>query len=86
LTSLFFKNNPFSLVFQKILKTCYIKRLSNQVTSTKKFSPGAVRISKNIFTTHAILDIVTALYENIHNNDYSRLILLDLKNFRFRLS
>jgi len=35
---------------------------------------------KNISTTQAILDIVTtAFYDNIQNNNYSGLMLLDLK-------
>jgi len=53
------------------------------ILTKKSFSPGAVRISRNISTTYAILDIVTAFYDNIHNNEYSWIIL---KSFWFCLS
>jgi len=45
----------------------------------KIWVPEQYGFQKNISTAHAILYIVMAFYDNIYNNDYSNLILLDLK-------
>jgi len=55
-------------------------RLSNYIDK-KILVPEQYGFKKNISTTHAILDIVTDFYENVHNNDYSGLMLLDIKKF-----
>jgi len=67
-----------SLVFLKLLKNSYIKDWV--ATSTKKYFRSSTDL-KNISTTHTLLDIGMAFYDNIHNNDYSGIILLDLKKY-----
>jgi len=41
--------------------------------------PKQYGFQKNIFTSNAALDIVSTSFDNIHNTEYTGLVLLDLK-------
>ena len=72
---------PISLLtcFSKILEKLIFTRLTNFFDQNSVISTTQYGFRKSHSTSHAVLDVVTTSYDNINDNKYTGLVLLDLK-------
>ena len=67
--------SSFTKIFEKLIHI----RLMNSLNKHEIFHPTQYGFKKNKSTTHAALDLVTEMYDNINSNQYTGLVLLDFK-------
>ena len=72
---------PISILtcVSKIFEQMIHKRISSFLTDNKVLIPHQFGFQKNTSTTHAVLDLVTATFDNIHSNEFTAIFFLDLK-------
>ena len=72
---------PVSILssFTKIFEKHICIRLMYFCNKHETFYPTQYGFQKNKSTTHAALDLVTEMYDNINSNQYTGLVLLDFK-------
>ena len=71
---------PISLLtcFSKIFEKAIFTRLSNFLDKHSVLIPSQYGFCTNRSSTHAILDIVSTIYDNINNKKYTGMVMLDL--------
>ena len=65
--------------FSKIFKKLLHKRLSKFLNKNNVIIPIQCGFQTNFSTSRAILDVITHVYDNINNNQFTGLFFLDLK-------
>ena len=72
---------PISILtcFSKILEKLIYTRLSAFVQKHFVFTKTQYEFQRDKSTTHAVLDVITAVYDHINDNEYTCLALLDFK-------
>ena len=67
------------MFLRKIIEKLIYRRLINFFQKHHILYPNQFGFQSKTSTAHAMLDVVTSLYDSINRNQYSRLVLIDLK-------